>query len=99
MKHLLTLILLLALLSACKQEPCYDDTGTILGHDYRKCMCCGGWFIEIDQDTLRFDQLPEGCTVDLDNPVFPVAVYLDWHPKDPRCMGDEIIITRMELKK
>jgi hypothetical protein len=99
MKKVLTLFIIAAWLVSCRQEPCYDDSGTIIGFDYRKCMCCGGWFIEINRDTLRFDQLPEGCTINLDNPDFPIEVWLDWKPKDPRCLGDEIIISRMELKK
>lgn len=99
MKKILYLSLILALLAGCRKDRGYDNSGTIIGQDYRKCMCCGGWFISIDQDTLRFDRLPEGCTMDLNNTEFPVEVYLDWQPKDPRCLGDEIIVTRLELKK
>lgn len=99
MKNLIFLILLLALICGCKQEPCFDDSGTIIGFDARKCMCCGGWFIQIENDTLRFDQLPEGTDVILENPIYPIEVRLDWHPKDPQCLGDEIIVTRMECKK
>ena len=99
MKHLLYFLLLITLLTGCKKDPCYQDSGTILGHDYRKCMCCGGWFIEIEKDTLRFDRLPEGCTINFDSLAFPFDVYLDWQPKDPGCLGDEIIVNRMELKK
>lgn len=99
MKHVLILILLLILLTGCRKDRGFDNSGTIIGFDYRKCMCCGGWFISIEQDTLRFDQLPEGCSIDLNDPEFPIEVYLDWQPKDPRCLGDEIIVTRIELKK
>jgi len=62
-------------------------------------MCCGGWFIIIEQDTLRFDQIPEGSSITLDDAKFPIDVYLDWQPKEPKCLGDEIIVSRMELKK
>jgi hypothetical protein len=99
MKHLLYLLLLTALLTGCRKDHGYQDSGTIIGFDYRKCMCCGGWFIEIDKDTLRFYSLPDGCSVNLDDAKYPVEVYLDWVPKDPRCMGDEITVTRMEVKK
>lgn len=99
MKLLTTFLLLTILTTGCKQEPCYEDTGTIIGQDYRKCMCCGGWFIEINQDTLRFDQLPDSTNVNLTDAVYPIEVYLDWQHKDPKCLGDEIIVTRMELKQ
>jgi hypothetical protein len=103
MKHLLKPLLYLFLLSifftSCRKDHGYDNGGTIIGHDYRKCMCCGGWFIVIEKDTLRFDQIPEGCSITLDDPKYPIDVYLDWHPKEPQCLGDEIIVTRMELKK
>lgn len=99
MKRIIYLCVIVAWMTGCRKDHGFDNSGTIFGFDYRKCMCCGGWFIKIDQDTLRFDRLPEGCTVDLNDPVFPVEVYLDWQPKDPKCLGDEITITRMELKK
>ncbi len=101
MKHLTTpiLILVLALLTGCGKDQGYQNSGKILGPDYRKCMCCGGWFIEIENDTLRFQVLPEGSTLNLTDAIFPMNVYLDWHYPDPQCMGDEIIVERMELKK
>ncbi|MFA6127232.1 MAG: hypothetical protein WC699_08015 [Bacteroidales bacterium] len=99
MKHLLPLILLLVLMTGCKKDHGYDNSGTIFGQDYRKCMCCGGWFIEIEKDTLRFQTMPEGCAINLTDALYPVEVYLDWHYPDPQCMGDEIIVTRIELKK
>ncbi|MFH0761133.1 MAG: hypothetical protein V2A67_06490 [Bacteroidota bacterium] len=99
MKFLLTTTLLLILITGCRKQPDYEDSGTIFGFDYRKCMCCGGWFIRIDQDTLRFDQVPETCTINFDSISYPLEVWLDWHPKDPRCMGDEIIVERMIEKK
>lgn len=99
MKTLLSILLLVALFSACREDQCYQDSGTIIGPDYRKCMCCGGWFIRIDKDTLRFHQVPEGSNVNLTDEKYPVNVYLDWHYPDPQCMRDEIVVTRMELKK
>lgn len=99
MKHLLYLLLLAALLTGCRKDHGYQNSGTIIGADYRKCMCCGGWFIEIKKDTLRFQTLPEGSTINLNDAKYPVEVYLDWHYPDPQCMKDQIIVTRMELKK
>jgi hypothetical protein len=99
MRQIFAIILLTLLLAGCRKDHGYDNSGTIIGQDYRKCMCCGGWFIEIENDTLRFDQIPENCDVNLTDAIYPVDVYLDWHHKDPKCLGDEIIVTRMEVKK
>ena len=99
MKQLLILLLLLASLTACRKDKGYDNSGTIIGADYRKCMCCGGWFVVIEKDTLRFQQIPQWCGVDLTDAKYPVEVYLDWHYPDPQCMKDQIIVTRIELKK
>lgn len=90
--------LLALLLSGCDRDAGYMDTGTVFGMDYRKCMCCGGWFIEIDQDTLRFDVMPEEYTLNFDSLGYPVEVYIDWHHKDPKCLGDEIVVERMKIK-
>ena len=83
----------------CKKDNDYQDTGTVFGFDYRKCMCCGGYFIEINKDTLRFDQMPENQIINFDSLGFPVEVYLDWHHKDPKCLGDEIIVDRIKVKE
>lgn len=99
MKPILYLSFLLLILTGCSKDRGYKDSGTIIGPDYRKCMCCGGWFIKIDQDTLRFDRLPRWCAVELTDVMYPVEVYLDWQQKDPKCLGDEIVVTRIELKK
>ena len=99
MKALVFISVIFACLTGCNKDNGYQDTGTIIGFDYRKCMCCSGWFIRIDKDTLRFQQLPEGSVLNFDNAVYPVEVNLDWHIPDPRCMDDLIIVTRIELKK
>ena len=99
MKRFIFISLFLALLAGCQHEPCFDNSGTILGFDSRKCMCCSGWFVKINQDTLRFQTLPEGSTFDLSDPEYPIEVYLDWHYPDPQCMADLIVVTRIELKK
>ena len=99
MKKLIYLSLFVVFMTGCRKDHGYQDSGTIIGQDYRKCMCCGGWFIEIDKDTLRFQQVPDGFTINLNDAKYPVEVYLDWQHKDPKCLGDEIIVIRMELKK
>lgn len=99
MKRLIIIFLAITLLSGCRKDQGYQDSGTIFGHDYRKCMCCGGWFICMEKDTMRFLTLPEGSTIKLDDGNYPVEVCLDWHYPDPQCLGDEIVVTRIALKK
>jgi len=99
MKNRVLIFLIFMMLLACKKESGYQDTGTVIGFDYRKCMCCGGYFIEINKDTLRFDLMPENQIINFDSIGFPVEVYLDWHHKDPKCLGEEILVDRIKGKK
>ncbi len=62
--------------SACIKEKLYVD-GKLIGIDYRKCASpmCGGWFIEIKGDTLRFLEKPEKTDIDLNGDLkFPIPV-------------------------
>lgn len=74
------------------------DQGTITGGDYRKCMCCGGWFIKIKNDRYRFYQLPEKSGIDLKEEKFPLEVQLNWEKDTAACLGDEIIILEIEKR-
>jgi hypothetical protein len=91
----------LALLTfSCKKtddvkENNYMNKGTITGIDMNLCMCCGGWFIEIDNATYRFQKLPDKCDLNLENEPFPVIVKLDWEKEKNPCLGDEIIVKRI----
>lgn len=67
-----------------------EEQGTIIGVDYRECACCGGWFIEIGDDTLRAWTLPQEFAQSLDPMSLPVPVLLEWSPKENPCLGDEI---------
>jgi hypothetical protein len=97
MKQFLRIAMLFALLIGCrKEDPCMDP-GTITGLDPRDCMCCGGWFIEIQDTMRRFDQLPADCIIDFSTVTYPLKVKLDWKKKDTTCLGDEIRVIRMEI--
>ena len=77
------------------QEMGLTDVGTITAMDYRKCMCCGGWFIEINSETYRFNELPENSNLNLNNETLPIEVNLDWVVDENACLGDEIIVNRI----
>lgn len=96
------MIALLLFLVSCKKdyttEPEYRSEGIIIGVDARKCMCCGGWYIKIKNDTLRFGNLPPQSNVNLQNESFPLNVRLVWKIDPNACLGDEIIILNIEKK-
>ncbi len=92
------IVVTVILISACSDEVNSDfkDMGTITGEDFRRCMCCGGWFIDINSETYRFNKLPENSNLDLNIEEFPIQVYLDWIADENACLGDEIIIERID---
>ena len=86
------------LFPACCDDDNYvcSDQGIILGEDPRDCVCCGGWFIEIGDDTLRAQTLPEAFLQTLYPVEYPLPVRLDWEPDTTPCLGDEIEVSCME---
>ncbi|MGA2822780.1 MAG: hypothetical protein ABSE72_04570 [Bacteroidales bacterium] len=90
-------IFLLAIMS-CKKEKHLMNEGKITGSDPRECICCGGYFIDINKSTYRFYELPENSGIDLKNAKFPICVELDWKKVEPGCIGDEIIIEEIEKR-
>jgi hypothetical protein len=95
MSYVLLIIFYCILFSSC-QEDDFKSSGIITGYDIRECICCGGFFIDIENETYRFYEVPQNSRLNLDNPSFPIYVKLDW-TKDPNaCLGDEIIVLRIE---
>lgn len=97
LKKICVVVFLLVMVFSCSvQEDEFRSEGIITGYDTRECGCCGGYFIEIEDSTYRFYNVPVGSKLNLNNPEFPVYVKLDWQ-KDPNtCLGDEIIVQRIE---
>lgn len=75
------------------------DSGAILGGDRRMCACCGGWFIGIGQDTLRFDQPPSSFQRYIETAGYPLNVKVKWAKKNPRCMMDQINVYDLILMR
>lgn len=97
MKSILLIVILFLSLSACRKDVDCMDSGTITGTDPRDCMCCGGWFIEIKDTLRRFDQVPADCTIDFNTVAYPLKVRVDWKKKEQLCLGDEIVISKLEV--
>ncbi len=92
------LIVTLSIASCSSEEDEFRSNGTITGIDIRECACCGGYIIDIDNVTYRFFELPDNSNLNLENPGFPIPVRLNWI-KDPNaCLGDEIIVYRIEMR-
>jgi hypothetical protein len=84
-------------LTLCHEEiDHYKSRGTILGPDVRDCMCCGGWYINIDTAEYEFESLPENTNIDLQKDKFPINVKLDWQLSNkPPCPYKWINISRI----
>lgn len=101
---ILFFILSVFLLFSCSKDSStgndnlYKSDGMITGFDYRKCMCCGGWYIVIQDSTYRFQKIPENSNLDFDKDTLPLAVELDWKKSTDLCIGDEIIVERIRKK-
>ena len=94
----LALSIFILAFSSCTKSNKYENIGVITGQDFGMCPCCGGWFIEIDNTTYRFDQTPENSNLNLENQTFPMEVELNWETKDLQCNGDEIIVREIARK-
>ena len=98
MRYYLLASLLLLIISSCSDESGdIMDVGVVTGEDFRRCACCGGWFIEIGDERSRFIELPEGNDLDLSAAQLPLEVALTWAVEDPGCLGDEIIVTNIQI--
>ena len=96
-KRLFIGIVVVMSIKACSlSEDDFRSNGTIIGADTRECSCCGGFYIDIDNQTYRFYTIPDDSKLNLVNPVFPINVKLDWSNDPNACLGDEIIVLKIE---
>jgi hypothetical protein len=71
-KSILIIAILVGLNLGCNRQ---DDSilrhAEVLGFNADKCMCCWGWTIKIENDTIKSDDAIIGETVgyEIDNPV------------------------------
>jgi len=92
------LIVSALLLLSCEKEN-YQDTGIITGPDISLCACCGGYFIEIDGETYRFEKTELPGYFTFDDKQLPVKVELNWQLKNSSCkLLNWIAISKIRLK-
>ena len=84
--------------SCDKEKNNFESTAVITGPDIRDCICCGGYFIELNDSVYNFDTLPPSSQINLSEETFPITVNLDWL-YDRKCGDIQYIeITRIEKK-
>jgi hypothetical protein len=71
----------------CSKEAEYRSKGEITGQDIRMCVCCGGWFIKIDNSVYLAPSLPAEFRYDFTNAAYPIPVKLDWELMPDPCTG------------
>jgi hypothetical protein len=101
MKSVLRFILVLSLIFvfSCKKETDNTNIGKITGQDYRKCMCCGGWFIDINNTVYVFDQLPPNSGINLEAETLPITVKVAWKKNTSRCTAGNEAIEIIKIAK
>ena len=99
-------VILLLIFAGITLIACHIDTtanlneGQIIGQDFRKCACCGGWLLQTADTTFMFVTLPEGAGIDLQNTTFPIPVKFDYMPDTSYCNGflNRITLTHIEVQ-
>ncbi len=86
--------------STAEVHACTPENGveaSILGPDFRRCACCGGWFIEIADSTYRFQQFPDCSEIEglADDVKYPIPVTIEFRVDPNPCLGDEIFLEKL----
>lgn len=89
----------LFLLLSCKEKTVFPQSeGIVFSRDAALCGCCGGFFIKINNDTMRCYKLPESSGISENEPL-PFRIKLDFGRDTVGCgkiMRNLITITRAE---
>jgi len=102
MKKIIPITLALCLLTLCckkeKEMVCAEGLieATIIGQDFRRCLCCSGWFIEIGQDTVRTFTLPSDFKFEPDKDL-PIEVCLSYEDETGECKDFEELIVVTQI--
>ena len=95
-KMMLVICILILGFIGCQKGKDYKSNGIIIGPDIRMCICCGGWYIQIDSLTYEFDSIPRNSNINLQKDSFPIFVKLDWELSTKAgCLNKRITIQRI----
>ena len=83
----------------CNEENIFDldfqtSDALITGYDPRFCYCCGGWWVELNKDTMRTWNMPDEFRSILMEEKMPVPVRLQWKDMEEGCGGDKLIVIK-----
>lgn len=80
-KVFIILLLAIAFCSCHKNRNAYIHA-TITGQDFRKCLCCGGYILKLDNgdSSYRFFSFPANTYIDTLH--FPQSVYVSYVAAD-----------------
>lgn len=96
---LFLLVLLLFTFTSCKKDNSLF-TATITGEDYRMCSCCGGYWVQIGNETRLCSEIVENNIVK-PQVSYPLKVKIDTAKNYVFTCGgmNSIKITKIELAK
>jgi uncharacterized protein (UPF0303 family) len=84
---------------SCKEKSVSPQSeGTVFSRDFALCGCCGGFFIKINNDTMRCYKLPESSGIPENEPL-PFRIKIDFQRDTAGCgkiMRNLITITHAE---
>lgn len=86
----------LFLLCGCCKNNDMMVNATITGEDYRKCMCCGGYYVQLpNNQEIRAINVVENNVI---SNVFPIDVKITYE-KTTSCPSSENVIKITAIKK
>ncbi len=110
MKHVLTTIFLLSslivavmIIQSCSMDN--DDkqscsiSGTVIGFNSNKCLCCPGWLIKSGNDTLKFLTVPDNDALSdlVDFYGYPIPIKFNYKDDNSSCADYYKIMTCIEF--
>jgi hypothetical protein len=101
MRHIVIFLFIFgALFIACRRDSTDWVDAQITGIDFRKCVCCGGFFLKTADTTYLFSDSKISETLDLYNAKFPIPVRAEFSPDTTYCgkTFNRIIVNQLELK-
>jgi hypothetical protein len=76
----------------CKKDNNTYDVAVITGPDNGECICCGGWFISINNSVYEFWTPPTSTNIDLEHATFPMYVKVGWQKTEKGCRSNLITV-------
>ncbi len=102
MKGIFLTFSLLIFLFGCKRDPIKNIANAeVYKFNAEKCLCCWGWYVKKNDDTLKIDVLPNGVTISTVI-IKPIPVYIELGEKKNNCLTidyDYYLVNRLEIIK